>query len=267
MISFKLWLETSLKDILKPVPQSSVHHGEGNVWIHTRMVRQQLNDAISYFSALTTDSNSAFSNFDPNLSPSEKNILKIGAWLHDIGKSSATTVDGEHWETSARDGVIKAIKHEDPSHFELGMSKLGEPWRSMYQKASSDDKNDLWFMIKNHMTLGDRFGRNVIKNLVDETGKFKNDRRIKLLLILIFMDQSGRIKIGEPSGIKAMPNISYRMNQSALDYQSKKINNPVRMPTPNEPQAFIDMLRNSGKSQHQINQAYKGKFGKELEDV
>lgn len=266
-ITFKNWLEASLRNIIEPVPQSPIHHGEGNVWIHTRMVRQQLNSAISHFVELTANKNSAFSNLNPNLTPAEINILKIGAWLHDIGKASATTIDGEPWENATTNGVIKAIKHEDPEHFELGMKRLGEPWQSMYQKASTEDKNDLWFVIQNHMSLRQAFGRKTIKNLVDETGKYKNDRRIKLLLILILMDQSGRTKIGEPSGIQALPKISNKMNQSALDYQSKKTNNPVSLPSPNDPQAFVDSLRNSGKSSHQIRQAFRGKFGKDLEEI
>lgn len=267
MISFKSWLETSLRDIIEPVPQSPVHHGEGNVWIHTRMVRQQLNAAISHFVELTSDKNSAFSNLDPSLRPEEINILRIGAWLHDIGKASATTIGGEHWENALTDGIIQAIKHEDREHFELGMKRLGEPWQSMYQKSSPEDRNDLWFIIQNHMSLKDRFGRNIIKNLVDETGKYKNDRRIKLLLILILMDQSGRIKADEPSGAQAMPDISNRMNQSAIEYKTKRSSNSNKPPAPNDPQAFVNMLRSSGKSPYEIKQAFKGKFGRDPEEI
>jgi hypothetical protein len=262
-ISFKSWLETSLRDIIKPVPQSSTHHAEGDVWIHTRMVRKQLTAAVLHFQELTADKNSAFSNFDPNLTQEEMNILKIGAWMHDIGKASATTIGDKSWKDGGS-GAIKAIGHEDPQHFEPMMKQLGEPWQSMYQKASPQDKEDLWFIIQYHMSLKDRFGRSTLKQLMDETGKFKNDRRTKLLLILILMDQSGRIQAGQPKNINVLPGISDRMNQSAIEYQAK-IAKSVNNPAPDDPKTFLDILQGKNLTPQQIRQAYKGKFGKDLE--
>jgi len=41
--------------------------------------------------------------------------------------------------------------------------------------------------------------------IMEQLWKFKNDRKIKLLLILIMMDQSGRIGLGELNGSPALP--------------------------------------------------------------
>lgn len=220
-ISFKTWLETSLRDIIKPVPQSPTHHAEGDVWVHTLMVRKQLTAAVTYFQELASDKSSVFGNYDPRLTPEEINILRIGAWMHDIGKASATTIGGKPWKDGGT-GAIQAIGHEDPEHFEPMMSQLGEPWQSMYQKASSQDKEDLWFIIKHHMSLKDRFGKNILNQLMDDTGKFKNERRVKLLLILILMDQSGRVKLGQPKDTNEMPGTADRMNKSAIEWQAKR---------------------------------------------
>lgn len=156
--SFYSWLESSLRDIIKPISQSPKHHAEGDVFIHTRMVRQQLNDAIAYFRQMTADKNSVFGNFDPTLNQSDINLLRIAAWMHDIGKASATTIDK---------GRIQAIGHEQPWHFEPMMEKLGEPWKRMYEKASLQDKEDLWYVIQHHMDLKSHgFGRRMLGQLL-----------------------------------------------------------------------------------------------------
>lgn len=263
-MNFKSWMEGSLRDITKPVPQSPSHHAEGDVWIHTRMVRKQLAAAVRHFQELAADKNSAFGNLDPNLTQEEMNILRIGAWMHDIGKASATTIGGKFWKDGGT-GSIQAIGHEDPEHFEPMMKQLGEPWQSMYKNASPQDKDDLWFVIQHHMSLKDRFGRSALKQLMDENGKFKNDRRTKLLLILIMMDQSGRIKLGEPQGTNPMPGISDRMNQSAIEYQAKKARSVSKPPAPDDPKAFLDILHSKNLTADQIRQAFKGKFGKDLD--
>lgn len=251
MDSFKMWLE-SLRDIIKPIPQSPEHHAEGNVWNHTRMVRKRLNNAIEYFKNLSSDKNSVFGNLNTNLSDDEINTLRLAAWIHDIGKASATTIE---------DGKIKAIGHEDPEHFEPMMQRLNNAWKKMYEKSSQQDKDDLWFIIQNHMKLHDfGFSKKSLNQLLDDTGKFKNDRKIKLLLILIMMDQSGRIKLNALNGDDAMPDISQAMSKSAIDYHSRK-----RPPVPvhEDPIPFLKRLKAKGLNDELIKQAFTGKFGRE----
>ncbi len=269
MLSFKTWFhESSLRDIIQPVPQSPKHHAEGNVWIHTRMVRKQLNDAIAYFQQTLSDKNSVFGNLDPNLSAADINVLRIGAWMHDIGKASATTIDGEPWKgQDPTNKKIQAIGHESPQHFELMMQKLGQPWQSMYEKAAPQDKEDLWYIIRHHMDLKNTgFGRRMLNQLLDESGKFRNERKIKLLLILIMMDQSGRIGLGELNGNQALPGITGNMQQSAINYHTKRTPPPKEKSTWNDPVAFVNNLKAKGLDITTIQKAFQGKFGRELEE-
>lgn len=284
LFSFKSWMESSLRDIIKPVPQSPKHHAEGDVFTHTIMVRQQLTDAIAHFQQVTADKDSVFGNLDPNLSKSDINLLKIGAWMHDIGKASATTftrtAGGEEKTIKYGQGPlepgdkIQAIGHEQPWHFEPMMKKLGPTWKQMYEKASPEDKADLWFVIQHHMDLKSAgFGKKLLAQLLDQSGKFKNDRKIKLLLILIMMDQSGRIGLGELNGSPALPGISGRMKQSALDYhqnrmgiaaadQAKRQQSQVY----NDPEQFTAMLKSKGLDQAAIQKAFRSKFGRDMQE-
>jgi len=254
MLNFKSWLEGSLRDIIQPIQQSPKHHAEGDVFVHTRMVRQQLQSAIAYFQQLAVDKDSVFGNLDRQLSPADVNLLRIGAWLHDIGKASATTDDS---------GKIQAIGHEQPAHFEPMMKKLGSPWQQMYEKASAEDKEDLWFIIQQHMSLQPHFPRKFLRQLLDATGKFKNDRRVKLLLILIMMDQSGRISLGGLNGDAALPEIAGRMRQSAMDFQSTI--KPQKEKSSDDPTTFANDLMTKGLDQGTIRKAYFGKFGQNMQ--
>lgn len=264
-MKFKQWLESSLKGLLEPVPQSPIHHSEGNVFIHSKMVRKQLNSAISHFQEMIA-TNPLFSNFSHNLTSSDINLLRIGAWLHDIGKASATTLtppslNGEEqpsinwkdnpWNPESQ-GKIKAIGHEDREHFEPMMQKLGEPWQSMYLKSSVEDKEDLWYIIKHHMDLkGEGFGKRMLGGLKDSDGKFKNERRIKLLLILIMMDQSGRIAADMPED--PLPEISSRMT---ID-KRKPIVVKARL---DDPIDFIKTLKNREQPLSILTKAFERKF-------
>jgi hypothetical protein len=247
------------------------------------MVRAQLTDAIAHFQQVVADKDSVFGNLDPHLDKSDVNLLKIGAWMHDIGKASATTftrtVDDKEKTVKYGQGPlepgdkIQAIGHEQPWHFEPMMKKLGQPWQQMYEKASPRDKEDLWFVIQHHMSLkSSGFGRKLLQQLLDETGKFRNDRRIKLLLILIMMDQSGRIGLGELNGSPALPGISGRMKQSALDFQKDRMDAAAaakaqrdKAQTFNDPAAFIAMMKGKGIGPLGIQKAFKGKFGRDIQ--
>lgn len=74
----------------------------------------------------------------------------------------------------------------------------------MYEKTPQNTRDDLAFMIRHHMSLRKnnqekrRFGDKTASKLVDpSTGKYFNQRNVKLLLILMLMDKMGRYGIGQ----------------------------------------------------------------------
>jgi len=258
---FGKWMkmrETALRKILD-VPQSPIHHPEGSVQRHTYMVRQALNQAIN----MLKKQNGPFSNLNFDLTPDEKNIVRLAAWLHDIGKSKATQIDPET-------GKITAHKHEDPEFFEPAMQELGPIWKRMYEKTSEKDKEDLWFIIKNHMKLNDEkgFGRKILDRYLDEEGKYKNERKVKLLLVLLLMDRMGRggtpdfDRLGAKEFVKQ--NIEPgEMGLQGLKTASKAMQQKIargkeNQPAPDDPVDFVQHLKD--KPKNVIQNALKGKF-------
>lgn len=267
---FKEWimLET-LRSLLKPVPQSPKWHSEGDVFVHTKMVRKQLNDAIEHFKQLTNNPNSPFSNLNPHLDEADINILRIGAWMHDVGKHSATTIEGKPWKENPHGDPfqIKSIGHENPEHFEPMMQQLGNIWKTMYDHASQQDKDDLWYIIKHHMNLTrSGFSKRLIKELVDQNGKFINERKVKLLLILTLMDKSGRLDISGDGGSHELPNVSNDMKLSAEKYydQIRLKNKPPQIW--NSPLEFARFLHSKRQKIDDIKSAVFKKFGTEVSD-
>ncbi len=72
---------STLRDNLKGVPQDEEFHPEGDVWTHTRAVRRSLDEAMRMTNVMLTEE--------------QRNLLRVAAWLHDVGKAHATRmIDG-----------------------------------------------------------------------------------------------------------------------------------------------------------------------------
>lgn len=262
--------ESSLRDLLQPVPQSPKWHKEGDVFSHTKLVRDGLDVAIGLIrDAIHSPQFSAFSDLDPNFTEEDRKLLRAGAWLHDVGKSSATTIDKDRWKpgmAAPPDAKIQAIGHEHPRHFVKQGQTLGSPWQTMFQNAQTGDKRDLAFMITHHMSLRNgTFSKRVAKLILNPTtGKYINDRKVKLLLTLILMDQMGRYGTGEPqfglaNGIEAL-----RQMQNTSD-QILAQQKPARTAKPSfdNPDTFRQFLQSKGLSDQAIEASVKKKFGME----
>lgn len=182
-------LESSLRKILKVVPQNSKHHSEGDVFTHTRMVRSRLPLALDFINKEKIKQDTIFSNVNTNLTKSEERILKLAAWFHDIGKASATQTDSET-------GKITAHGHESPKHYLPMLDKLSGSLKQLYEILTLEEKDILYFVIDNHMSLQvpHGFPRKIYDKIFDENGKIKNEPKAKLLIIFIIMDRTGRIK-------------------------------------------------------------------------
>jgi tRNA nucleotidyltransferase (CCA-adding enzyme) len=270
MKKFSNWLkESSLGDILN-VPQNPKNHPEGSVYRHTKMVRAALNPAIKLLqSKQEADPSGPLSNLDLNFNQADINILRLGALLHDIGKGEALNPI-----------TLSAHGHETPEVFEKAMKGLGDIWKYMYDKADQTEKDDLWWIIKYHMSLKDDVGfqnKALKKELLDDNGKYRNERRVKLLLVLLLMDRMGR---GGESGFNisqarqfAQSNIEagqeglsgiYTTSDAYLKDLAKMNKNKVSFSSPAE---MISALKQKGTSRAQIIKAVKGKFKLSDEDA
>ena len=181
--------EASLRQILKPIPQNPKHHAEGDVFTHTRMVRSRLPLALDFVSKEKSKPDSIFSNLDMNLTPSQIRILKLAAWFHDIGKASANKIDKET-------GKITSHGHENSNHYLPMIDQLSGNLKEFFNALTSEEKEVLFFVIDNHMSLqvGGGFPRKLYEIIFDQDGKIKNDSKAKLLVTFIIMDRTGRIK-------------------------------------------------------------------------
>jgi len=264
-MNFKLWLvESSLRDLLKDVPQNPEHHAEGDVFKHTRMVRNSLEVAKRLLKK--EQGIFPFSKINFDLSDKEEKILKICAWLHDIGKASATTVDGIHWKDAAdTSGKISAHQHDQSHHYEPMIDKLGSMWSPMLSVLSPDEIQDIYFCIDYHMSLGNgSFSKKVSSVVFDQDGNYKNERKVKLLLYIITMDWTGRISGNKGGENGALDAIQGFKNSAYKLLEKNKIINSRKKTSIDDPKEFILYLK--GKPIEVIKKAFINKFGREISD-
>jgi hypothetical protein len=264
-MSFKLWLiESSLRDLLKDVPQNPDHHAEGDVFRHTKMVRNSLEIAKRLLEK--EQGIFPFSKINFDLSDKEEKILKISAWLHDIGKASATTVDGVHWKDApSHTGKISAHQHDQSHHYEPMIDKLGSSWGAIISALTPDEIQDVYFCIDYHMSLGSgSFSKKVSSIILDQDGNYKNERRVKLLLYIITMDWAGRIsgnKGGENGAIDAIKGFKNSANKLL---EKNKIINSRKKVSIDDPKEFILSLK--GRPVEIIKKAFQNKFNREMSE-
>lgn len=197
--------EASLRQILKPVPQNPHHHAEGDVFTHSRMVRSRLPHVIEFLRGERVKGESPLSGIDPRITPSEERVLKMAAWLHDIGKASVTKWNHEK-------GKLTSYRHESPESYRPQIDRLSGSMKSLYQSMPEFELDALHFVIDNHMSLqpGSGFPKRLLPQIFDERGKVRNETKPKLLVIFILMDRTGRLRADDFS-----PGMGFRDKQSA----------------------------------------------------
>lgn len=276
MLKFKMWflkedsrsLAATYSDLLKNVPQDQVHHPEGDVLTHVKLVRKAIPKAINRLNSLK--SVHPFSeiledmNFDT--SPEELSILYLCAWLHDIGKATATKIGGINYSFLSQMDLsyqndpskISASKHDSSLHYSPLIKSLEEFAPESTKALYLKNKDVVDFVTDHHMQLG-RFPKSFIKEHFKD-GKAVNSQKLKLLFILMWADKMGRTPeavataIGENErGLidSSKESIKIRMNQEKTASRSKSFDSPESM---------AKQLSGNNVSKEQIKRAIKGKF-------
>lgn len=263
--NFSRWLESrrelakAFKGTLQGVPQDPIHHPEGDTFIHTKLVRRAIPRAIEELKSLKLNPKfaTALQNIDFNCSPKELEILNLSAWLHDIGKATATTIDGEPWQTG-KTGRIQAIGHQDPEHYKPQIEKLKDfaPQETVDLYLQNQDLVN--FLIEHHMdfTSGAGFSKGFVAKYF-KNGVVENLPEMKLLLILMWADKMGRLP--EDTIAKAIEKNSTSLAAS-VDRSLKQSTARGGEAFKGTPEELVANLMAKGLSKTQRKQALKGKF-------
>jgi len=119
-------------------------------------------------------------------------------------------------------------------------------------------RKDLWFVIRNHMQLRDKLGSKILSRMVDKEGKYKNTRRVKLLVVFFLMDRIGRFGAGgggggEPDAIEAIGAMERAAERYAIRFKRQSA------PAPDDPREFAKIV-----PRNMLPSALKGKFGRDF---
>lgn len=230
---------------LLDVQQNPKHHPEGKVFTHCRLVRKCLDEAIACIQNQIWYE--PFSRFPSPYYKRERNILRFAAWLHDIGKGSASEVV---------DGEVKSIGHEEIPHLIAGFRKLRSSplWHRMWKRSSKEDRRELFFIIRYHM---DRLGKKFQNRWINEQGQY--DPSLKLLFTFMVMDRMGRAmpRNPHPCGL---------MFHAASDKKKRWAKQNDKPNEPDNPQDFCKYLKDKGLQPPAIQAALKGKRAKGLDN-
>lgn len=254
-------LAQTYRQTLSGVPQDPDHHPEGDVLTHVQLVRKAIPRAIQELTQLKGDPQFGLilADLDFAVTPQEQQILALAAWLHDIGKVSATTIGGKPW-TQGGDGRIQAIGHENPEHYGPQLEKLKDIAPPETVQLYLDNKDLLNFLIEHHMdfTSGSGFGRDFVSQYF-QMGKVKALPEMKLLLILMWADKMGRRPedtiakaIGKNATNLVASSEKSRIRDTNIQNQSK--------PFGGGPEEFARMIGGKPIAQSQKVQALKNKF-------
>jgi hypothetical protein len=251
-------LVKAYSDSLRNVPQNFDHHPEGSVLNHVKLVRKSVLSAAKELQNLKDDSvlGDVLHDLDFNLDEEEVKILNLAAWLHDIGKSTATTVDGTHYsKAQGLDGKVQAIGHESPEHYAPQVDKMISLAPDSLVNFYETHRNLVNFLIERHMDFAHGgFGKKILSSYF-VNGRIKNDRNMKLLLVLMWADKMGRGKAPELAGnINKLRTAAEKSREMAAKAERQS------RPFSGGETEFRNMLRSRGLDQAAIDAAVRSKF-------
>lgn len=261
-MNFKSWifiedmkhLAKTYSSLLKDVPQDPEHHPEGTALTHIKLVRKAIPAAIKELKILKSQEpfSSIFSRINFEVSPEEMNLLIISAWLHDIGKASATTIN-------PKTGRLTARGHQEPEHYLPHIENLlniaPEKTRELYLK----NKDLIHFLIERHMDLSMGGFSNAFLKQYYENGVLKDAQEIKLLLILMWADKMGRTPETVLKSLEKNKEKIISSTDRAVAQQKKQLNRQ-KSSFEGSPEDMISMLKAKGLMKDQILTSVKKKF-------
>ena len=257
-------LATAYKDTLAGVPQDPTHHPEGDVLAHTRLVRKAIPGAIQQLQIAQTSEDhplyDILSNLTFSLTPKQEQIIALSAWLHDIGKATATTIGGNPWQSQGATGKIQAIGHQDYSHYRPQLEKLKSiaPQKTIDLYLQNEDLIN--WLIEHHMDFAS--GQGFSKRFVSENfdGRHvQNTLRMRLLLILMWSDKMGR----KPEDT-IMQAIGKNVNNlvASSERAAKRARNMANQSTSFQggPEDFVNVLKQRQMNPQKMMGAIRGKY-------
>jgi len=267
-MKFKEWFQAeSAKELarqysqsLKPIPQDPKHHPEGDVLTHIKLVRKSIPQAISYLLQLKSKEPWSTILQDIDIVPDARQmeILKLSAWLHDIGKIPTTTITTDsgtrHWTEPGDAGKIRSLRHEDPQFYQPEIDKLADITPPEIRKTYEENRSLFDFLIQRHMDVSKGgFPKSFVAEYF-KNGKLIPDEKIKLLLILIYSDKMGRNPQSQESIDKNDQALIAASEKSKINAEKNK------QPKFGTPQEMIQSLKTKNLPISQISKAVKDKF-------
>jgi len=250
-------LAKAYRSSLEDVPQDPNHHPEGNVLSHIKLVRKAIPKATEALKELKNYPvfGDILENLDFIFTSEEMQILFMSAWLHDIGKSTATTIDGIHYLLNPKPGKIQAINHERPNHYAPQIEKLLGLAPNSISSFYNKNKDIIEFLIQRHMDFAQGgFGKKVLAEFFKD-GKIINDRKFMMLLVLMWADKMGR-------GVVDISKNNDKLQLAAS--RSKEIEAKIvaqkKSKFSGDREEFVNMLRKKGLSDKAIEKAVSQKF-------
>lgn len=259
-MKFRKWLNEGRRELaqaytnsLRGIPQDPIHHPEGDVLNHVRLVRKAIPQAIQELQRLQQSHpviGPTLADLNFSLNPHEQQIVALAVWLHDIGKITATAVNPK--------GKIQALQHHEPTHYEAQLQKLREIAPQETVDLFVQNEPLIRFLIERHMDLVRQgFPRHFMANYF-ANGKFKNMPEVKLLLILTWADKMGRT----PESIAAVLEKTVAALTDSIHMGQTRERNIAKQSTSfgGSPEQFAQLLAAKPMTKSQKVQAMRGKY-------
>lgn len=253
-------LARAYSDALRDVPESPEHHPEGTTLKHVKLVRRAISSAEQELQNLksTPVFYDILSGLDFRLTEDDRQVLVMAAWLHDIGKTTATTIGGIPFrDAEMQTGKIQAIGHERPEHYGPQVEKMlalaPESTRRFYEL----NRELINFLIERHMDMSHGgFPNRIIADFFED-GRVKDDRRMRLLLVLMWADKIGRAKTADLA-----KNIDkLRLASDKSRDLARKSQRTLKGAFKGGEEEFRSMLKAKGLPDSAVEAAVRSKFG------